>query len=230
MTTRPLLVDVCCCGGGCSVGYHRAGFDIVGVDVVPQHAYPFPMRVGDGLRALDEVIDTGTFDGRPVAAVHVSPPCKRFTALRHTDTGLHLFDPHPDMLTPTLERCAKLTIPWVIENVPGAPLPGAVTYCGSSFGLQVRRHRLFLSNVPLEPPPCDHASQPVVLGVYGNGGADAGRRGRGGGGGTKVARAEAARALGCDWTDHQPTLSQMIPPAYTEHVGAQLLAYLEAAA
>lgn len=214
--TRPRLLDLFCGGGGCSVGYHRAGFDVVGVDLMQQHAYPFEFHRGDAL--------TFPLDG--FDAVHASPPCKRFTVAGAVDRGttLKLFDPHDDLLTPTLERLGRLTVPWVVENVPGAPMPGAVVYCGSSFGLRVRRHRLFVSNRALSAPPCDHRGQGQPVGVYGNGGAWT--RTAPGGGGVKVAGADAALALGVDWTEHQPTLSQMIPPAYTEHIGRQIIAVL----
>lgn len=210
------LLDLFCGGGGCSVGYARAGFtEVVGVDLVRQHDYPFPFVLADAL--------TFPLDG--FDAVHASPPCKRFTALRHRDDRLHLFEPNGDQLSPMLERLAALPVPWVVENVPGAPMPaGSVRYCGSSFGLAVRRHRLFASNVTLEAPACRHDLQPRPIGVYGNGGAW--KRTAPGGGGTKVAGADAAAALGVDWTDRQPVLAQMIPPAYTEHVGRQLLAAL----
>ena len=215
MADRPVLLDLFCGGGGCAVGYHRAGFDVIGVDVVRQPEYPFRFVLADAL--------TYPLDG--FDAVHASPPCKRHTALAALDRARpHLFDPHPDCLGPTLARLAGLAVPWVVENVPGAPLPGAVTYCGSAFGLAVRRHRLFASSVELAAPACNHAAQGRPLGVYGTGGAWA--RTAPGGGGDKVSGADAARALGVDWTVRQATLSQMIPPAYTEHIGRQVLAAL----
>jgi len=221
---RPRIVDLYCNAGGCAVGYHRAGFDVVGIDIVPQPFFPFPFELRDALTFLAELIadpDHLGFD-----AVHASPPCKLWTVANrvHRANTATLFDPHPDMLGPTLELLADCPIPWVVENVPGAPMPNPVTYCGSSFGLRVRRHRLFSSNVPLTPPPCNHAAQGQPVGVYGNGGAWT--RTAPGGGGVKVAGKEAAAALGVDWTDHQPNLSQMIPPAYTEHIGEQILASL----
>lgn len=213
--TRPRLLDLYCCAGGASVGYARAGFDVRGVDHVAQPDYPYPFTLGNALRV--------DLDGVDVA--HASPPCKAHTPLRHTARP-GLFDPpHLDLIGPTRDRLIAAGIPYVIENVPGARavLLDPVCYCGSSFALPVRRHRWFESNVPLTAPPCDHASQPVVVGVYGSGGADAGRAARGGGGGVKVSGAAAAAALGIDWTTDQRRLSQAIPPAYTEHIGRQLL-------
>jgi DNA (cytosine-5)-methyltransferase 1 len=201
------------------MGYHLAGFDVVGVDLARQPHYPFELVRGDALAYLRQ-------HGHEFDAVHASPPCKNNTPLRHTRRFPTLFDPHPELIGPTLEGLQELQVPWVVENVPGAPLPEPVVLCGSMFGLQVRRHRLFASNVQLEQPPCRHEEQSVVLGVYGNGGADSGRAARGGGGGVKVAGPEAAAALGIDWTTHQPGLAQAIPPAYTRSIGLQLLATL----
>lgn len=214
------LLDLFCGVGGSATGYFRAGYDeIVGVDTVPQPEYPFSFELGDAL--------TYPLDG--FDAIHASPPCKRFTVAgakaRRAET---LFEPHPDLLTPTLERLGAVTVPWVVENVPGAPLRPDLLLCGSMFGLEVRRHRLFQSNAVLSQPACRHDEQPRVVGVYGDGGGDPNRARRGGGGGVKVAGAEAAAALGIDWTTRQRSLSQAIPPAYTEYVGAQLLAAVTA--
>lgn len=221
--TRPRLLDLFCGAGGCSVGYHRAGFDVVGIDINPQPSYPFEFHRTDALRVL------AMFDQRmrDFDAIHASPPCKLFTNARkvHAVNRPTLFEPHPDLLTPTREMLERIGLPFVIENVPGAPLRDPKVLCGSMFGLRVRRHRLFETNWPLEAPGCRHEEQGQVVGVYGNGGAWA--RTAPGGGGVKVAGAEAAEALGIDWTDRQPELAQAIPPAYTEMIGNQLMTYLQ---
>lgn len=214
------LLDLFCGAGGCSVGYARAGFDVVGVDLAPQPDYPFEFHRANALHY--------PLDGFDV--VHASPPCKVHTVLRHTATASGLFDAHTDLVGAVRDRLAAAGVPYIIENVPGAPLFAPAVYCGSSFGLAVRRHRLFETNWPLTAPPCNHAAQPVVVGVYGTGGADAGRAARGGGGGIKVSGRAAAAALGIDWTHDQRRLSQAIPPAYTQHIGAALLATLAAVA
>jgi DNA (cytosine-5)-methyltransferase 1 len=219
---RPRLLDLYCGGGGAAMGYHRAGFDVTGVDLVPQHAYPFTFVQGNA--------DTYPLDGYD--AVHASPPCKLWTGARANRDDLRLFEPHVDHLTPTLERLADLDIPWIVENVPGAPMPpDSVTYCGSSFALDVRRHRLFASNVTLTAPPCDHAAQPparfqsldwsrrkrglldATVGVHGSlqGGSDT----------LELRRS----AMGIDWLDNAQ-LTQAIPPAYTEHIGRQVIAHV----
>ena len=216
--SRPLLLDLFCGAGGAAVGYHRAGFDVVGVDIVMQHEYPFEFHQADAL--------TFPLDG--FDAVHASPPCKAHTVANrvHRARALHLFDPHPDLVGPIRDRLVEWGGPYVIENVPGAPLIDPVTYCGSSFALGVRRHRLFESNVPLVAPACRHDLQPNPVGVYGNGGAWT--RTAPGGGGVKVVGADAAVALGITHTTNQELLSQAIPPAYTEHLGRQIMAAIGA--
>lgn len=194
------------------MGWWLAGFDVVGVDSAPQPDYPFEFHRGNAL----------TYPLAGFDVVTGSPPCKLFTSLRHTAQKAGLFDAHTDCLTPTRERFISSGLPYVIENVPGAPLVDPVQCCGSVFGLAVRRHRLFESNLQIEGSGCDHKSQPVVLGVYGTGGADSGRAKRGGGGGVKVSGKAAADALGIDWTTDQTRLSQAIPPEYTRFIGGQI--------
>jgi DNA (cytosine-5)-methyltransferase 1 len=215
---RPRLVDLFCGGGGAAMGYYRAGFDVIGVDLVRQPDYPFPFVQADATRYPLAAAD----------AVHASPPCKAFTpAGNAARQEWRLFDVHTDLLTPTLERFAALSIPWIVENVEAAPMPAtSVRYCGSSFGLAVRRHRLFASNVDLVAPACEHDTTPryqsldwsarkagrlaAAVSVHGNlqGGTDT---------------LELRRwAMGIDWLDND-RLTQAIPPAYTEHIGAQVI-------
>jgi DNA (cytosine-5)-methyltransferase 1 len=213
------IVDLFCGAGGASVGYSKAFPDaeIVGVDVVRQHDYPFEFILADAM----------TFDVSGFDLIHASPPCKLWTVARKVAAAKTdvLFDPHPDLLTPTLARLRELSTPWVVENVPGAPLSPAVVLCGSMFGLRVRRHRLFATSFVVDPPRCRHDLQSDVVGVYGLGGAWT--RTAPGGGGRKVVGADAADALGITHTTRQSGLSQAIPPAYTEFLGRQLAARLD---
>jgi DNA (cytosine-5)-methyltransferase 1 len=197
--------------GGAAVGYHRAGFDVVGVDIAPQPHYPFEFWQKDALEVLvAEVPGYSRFD-----AIHASPPCKHFTK-----TGwAYKYDyhaNHDDLLTPCRGLLETTGLPWVIENVPGAPMRTDVMLCGSQFGLNVRRHRLFeFSDPPFQlMAPCVHPKHVVT--PLGNPNAARG------------SRKDWAEAMGIDWMT-APELCQAIPPAYTEWIGAQLLRHLELA-
>lgn len=212
MTDRPRLLDLFCGAGGAAIGYHRAGFDVTGVDIDPQPDYPYPFVQADAT--------TYPLDGYDV--IHASPPCHDHSSLR-ARTGLD----HGTgwMLADTIDRLSASGVPWVVENVDNASGPSGVyrvRLCGSSFGLAVRRHRWFWSNITLLVPPCDHKTQGTPLGLYGNGGG--GKQTRG----VKATRSQGWAAMGLD---HRSTswrgLVQSIPPAYTEHLGAQLLAAVE---
>lgn len=202
---RPLLLDLFCCQGGAAMGYHRAGFDVLGVDIAPQPRYPFSMIQADALEAL------AGWDLSRVAAIHASPPCKGFTRTGWSYYfGYH--ERHADLLTPTRLALKKTGLPWVIENVPGAPLRADLVLCGCGVGLpELERTRLFETSwraFELRHPCYKHA-KPVVSPR----------------GSThyKGEAADWARALGIDWMN-AAGLSQAIPPAYTEHIGAQLMA------
>jgi DNA (cytosine-5)-methyltransferase 1 len=224
----PRSLDLFCGGGGCAVGYARAGFAVTGADLHPQPHYPLP----DVIQADSTILLADEDFLRGFVLITGSPPCKLWTPLhkRVCDGGPTCT--HLDLLTPTLVRLDQLGLPYIVENVPGAPTGGraTVTLCGSMFdlgvdGARLKRHRQFVSNLPLSAPrPCTCRDGRPVVGVYGDGGASV--RTMPGGGGRKVARAKAATALGVDWTTHQPALAQMIPPAYTEHLGRQALAAL----
>lgn len=219
MQRRPILLDAACKAGGASVGYHRAGFQVVGCDVEPQPNYPFEFVLGDALdviRDLDWLID----------AYHGSPPCHDHTVLRSrsgTNGTGHLLAAFREVFEVTGK-------PWVIENVPGAPMRPDAVLCGESFGLRTVRHRWFESNVPLvgKTHPLDgsgHDARPSSrhlrptstrkrrsdfakdhnVTVTGN-----------------VGRWVGPPCLGIDWMTGDE-LSQAIPPAYTEHVGRQII-------
>lgn len=218
------LIDLFCGAGGCTVGYLRGGFtEAIGVDHVPMPEYPAEFVRGDALRVLEELIAGGSIAGRRLSdfdLIHASPPCKLFTPLNRRHRDARLFEPDANLITPTLELLAQQPVPWVVENVPGSPLPNAVTLCGSMFGLRVRRHRLFAASFVIPQLECRHVEQGPPVGVYGNGGAWT--RTAPGGGGVKVAGADAADALGIDWTINQAVLSQAIPPTYTTFIANAL--------
>jgi DNA (cytosine-5)-methyltransferase 1 len=211
-----------CGAGGASMGYHRAFPDahIVGVDHVDQPNYPFEFVKGDV--ALFEWEDIAQFD-----LIHASPPCHDFTSAggkrRNRDGGYGT----GWLLWHTIDLLAGLDVPVVVENVVGAPMPktNTIRLCGSSFGLDLRRHRLFWSNKPLAAPPCDHAWQKPrfpslrnnirkegrlspVVGVHGHAQYPGDF-------------AERCRAMEIDWMTLDE-LNESIPPAFTEWIGKAL--------
>lgn len=221
------LLDLFCGAGGAAVGYHRAGFDVVGVDIAPQPHYPFEFHQADAM--------TWPLDGYD--AIHASPPCQAFTQMSARWRGKGgKADEHVNLLTPTLERFAELTVPWVVENVPGARrlMDPMLILHGGMFGLGVHRPRLFASNVILLNIQAAATVSPI--GVYGKPDGRTTYRYRNNGNykGKSLIRAwksldEGAEAMGIDWMD-VAGMREAIPPAYTEHIGRQLLEHLERAA
>lgn len=226
MTLR--LLDLFCGGGMAADGYASVGFDVDGVDLHPQPHYPYPFRLANALDVLESDIPED-YD-----VIHASPPCQLFTAAKHLrDAQGSQSKETVDLLTPTLEL---LRWRWsnkvrVIENVERAKslMPGAARMCGSSFHLQVQRHRLFLSNVPLRASKCAHkrfpldpvTGKPRPWGVYRVKGDSIPSGGR-----TALTVEHGREVMGV----HRPlpwdTLKEGFPPAYTAHVGADLLSNL----
>jgi DNA (cytosine-5)-methyltransferase 1 len=201
------------------MGYHRAGFDVVGVDIKPQPHYPFKFIQADALSLDLEFL-------RQFDAIHASPPCQAYCALRHllTDDGQLFPRTYPDLVVKTRDLLVASGKPYVIENVPKAPLINPIMLCGSSFGLKVRRHRLFETPISLSSLSCNHKEQGRPIDVSGTGGRRINRRPDDHGGNTNKPRnlAEAQGAIGIDWMKRYE-LSQAIPPAYTEFIGAELM-------
>lgn len=218
MSDRPRLLDLFCGAGGAAVGYHRAGLDVIGVDIRPQPNYPFEFVQADALSALESLI-ADAFLPFGFAAIHASPPCPRYIR-----GGLADREKHPDLLPAVRELLEQTGLPWVIENVPGAPMRPDAVLCGSMFGLAVRRHRWFeLSwGEPLLTLSCDH-SRPVA-GVYGNAHGKAGAWP-----GMLPSDLETwSQAMGIDWMT-TAELADAIPPAFTEFIGARLLEHVRSA-
>ena len=205
--SKPLLLDLFCGAGGAAMGYSRAGFEVVGVDHKPQPNYPFEFILADAM----------TFPLEGFGVIHASPPCQRYS--RRTFNK----EQHPDLIVPLRDRLQGQV--WVIENVPGAPLHEPVQLCGSSFGLRVRRHRLFESSPKLTfAPPCSHDWQDIdpifdrydhyhwyksgIVAVFGSGGWKG--------------NAHWPSAMGIDWM-RPSEIIEAIPPAYTEYIGKQLI-------
>lgn len=145
---RPKLLNLCCCAGASCHGYERAGFEVWGVDIDPQPRYVNPARFIQA-DALDVLDDTGFVEG--FAAVHASPPCQAHSKLNAYNQKRE----YPQLIAPIRDRLARYSMPYVIENVPGAPLRNTIMLCGYMFpGLMVQRHRLFeFGRCHVDPPP-----------------------------------------------------------------------------
>jgi DNA (cytosine-5)-methyltransferase 1 len=243
---RPRLLDTFCCEGGASVGYDRAGFDVTGVDLFKhvnakgkrvgfsQKRYPFPSIQADAVQYIRD-------HGHEYDVIAASPPCQRHSA------GTRALDreEYPDLIGPTREALIATGRPYVIENVPEAPLLDPIELCGCMFGLgaldddglplRLERPRRFESSIPLVAPgPHVHDSSVWVAGSYG--GARARKPGQ-----TPAQHRHAAkyerhggyvpprhiqqRLLGIDWMT-TGGMHQSLPPVYTEWIGLQLRAWL----
>jgi DNA (cytosine-5)-methyltransferase 1 len=220
----PILLDLFAGAGGAALGYYNAGFDVYGVDINPQPHFPWPARFiqADAM----EVLETGKVSGLPIEgfdAIHASPPCQSYSrAMKHLTEG------YPELLEPVLAHFRKLDIPWVIENVMGAPLPDkptldgdeGVLLCGMMFGQQIHRHRLFQSSFPILLPPSPHRCREDVV-VMNPHNAGARRKWRELlGPGIPIERTWREE-MGVWWMDaHEGRES--IPPTFTEHIGHYL--------
>ena len=201
---KPKLLDLFCGAGGAAMGYHRAGFEVVGVDIKPQPHYPFEFHQADALTYPLEGFD----------AYHASPPCQGYSVL-------NINNGHLKLIVETRNLLQSTNKPYAIENVEGAKkeMINPLMLCGTMFGLKVRRHRLFETNPVIYFPPmscCHHAKvapkgySPVGSQLWYICGHTAGNRG-------------AKEAMNCDWMKGSDEVSQAIPPAYTEYIGKYLM-------
>jgi len=212
------LLDLFSGAGGAGMGYHLAGFEVVGVDLAPQPNYPFEFIQADALTLDRDFLER--FD-----AVQASPPCQSYSDLAHRNGNGHLW---PRLVEPTRALLNSLDVPWIIENVEGARLISPIVLCGTMFpGLRVIRHRLFESNVVLIEPA--HGRHPLVFthdkrkAHYGRMDQDTSYVQVTGGGNCTVANARAAMDI--DWMTKNE-LNEAIPPAYTRFIGSQVLGVL----
>jgi len=200
------LLDLFCGAGGAAMGYHRAGFDeIVGVDIKPQPRYPFTFVQGDALEYCSA-------HGREFDAIHASPPCQAYSEATPMEARKH----HPKLIAATRQVLAAIGKPFVIENVENARADMRLTMmlCGTMFGLNLWRHRYFEIEpfrLFMSPASCNHAKFPVVV-------SGKSRKAR-------VGIADRRTAMNIEWMSNAE-ITEAIPPAYTEYIGRQLLAYL----
>jgi DNA (cytosine-5)-methyltransferase 1 len=212
------LLDLFCGAGGAGMGYHRAGFDVTGVDIAPQPRYPFTFIQGDALEYV-------CAHWQEYEVIHASPPCQRYSRITRVENR----DNHPDLLEPTRKLLEIIGLPYVMENVELAPINTAIMLCGSMFGLKVYRHRLFESNKLLfQPSHIPHRDNTPRAGM---GISDKGYISITSGGVRNLPAewspaAYKNMAMGIDWMT-QAELTESIPPAYTEYIGKQLIRFVE---
>lgn len=218
---KPKLLDLFCGAGGAGYGYHLAGFEVTGVDITPQPNYPFRFIQAD---ALDFPVDG--FD-----AVHASPPCQKYSTLskRFRTDRLHTY---PDLIEPARQKLEVSGLPYVIENVSGAPLEAPVLLCGSQFGLTtywpgvgkagLQRHRNFELHGFTAPGAGKHDHDYYAIPVYGYTNTNGTVIFKGKGFHGESFRDLRRMIMGIDWMEHEE-LNEAIPPAYTKHIGKYLI-------
>lgn len=209
---RPKLLDLYCGVGGAGWGYHLAGFEVTGIDLEDQPHYPCRFIQADAIEFMLKY-------GWEYDLIHASPPCQAYTVGLNWDTSQK--SKHPDLLAPTRAALRSIGVPYVIENVPGAPMYDPITLCGVMFGLYVIRHRRFESNLPLPQP--EHVAHRGTV----KGGQYLSIAGHGGDSVTRALH-HWRDALEIPWGQTHQELANAIPPRYTEWVGQRALELLTA--
>jgi DNA (cytosine-5)-methyltransferase 1 len=210
---KPRALDLFCGAGGASMGLHRAGFDVMGVDINPMPRYPFLFLKADAMCArIDEL---GWFD-----FVWASPPCQKFSPLARREDLSH----YPDLIDPVRAKLIQAGIPYVIENVPSAPIRKDLMLCGAMFGLRSYRHRHFECSFPVDQP--EHHKHLIRVNRRGEN-----RKEHWANGGFLTITGDVGtycgpEAMGIDWMSGDE-MSEAIPPAYAEFIGRAAIAHIQ---
>lgn len=215
-------LDLFCCAGGATKGLQRAGFHVTGVDIKRQPRYCGDAFVqGD---ALNPPFDLSGFD-----FIWASPPCQHYSisALPQRQAGKE----YPDLVAPTRALLKAAGVPFVIENVVGAPIRADIILDGTMFpGLKVVRERWFeCEGIPYTMTAPSAAFRGICIkgGFYSVTGHDGSSRLRKAGGPKNSVRAWKD-AMGIDWMNRDE-LTQAIPPAYSEFIGRAAIAQIQQA-
>lgn len=229
---RPRILDLCCGAGAVSVGYHRAGFEVTGVDIEPQPRYPYRFIQADALLVMDALASLGWFaasDSTPIIAedfdaYHCSAPCQLWST--STLSQRRRGKVYPDLITPMRPLLKATGKPWAMENVPQAPLRPDLELCGCMFGLELdgvgqlqRLRQVELSWHP-EPARFPHWHHVPAISICGHGTPAWQRRLTG-----HVPVASWREVMGVGWMNREE-LTEAIPPVYAQYVGYLLMARL----
>lgn len=211
--TQPKGLDLFCGGGGASMGYHRAGFEMTGVDIALQKNYPFTFIQGDALEYVKEY-------GHEYDFIAASPPCQAYSwaTQRWVNEGRE----YVNLIPPVRDILETLNRPYIIENVRNAPLITPIELEGTMFPeLRVFKARRFESNMHLTPPSEKFRLNARIgfedtdfVTVAGHGGDGTGRY------------AAWCDAMQIYWMTTKEELKEAIPPHYTHWLGAQVMEHL----
>ena len=202
-------LDLFCGAGGASMGLYRAGFDVIGIDLIAQPNYPFTFVRADALEPPFDLNKSFDF-------IWASPPCQAYSVASQTQRNIGVL--YPDLISPVRALLIASGVPWVIENVPGAPIRGDISICGCQIGLKLRR-RLYFETSWNEfdlSEPCQHDG-PVVS-VVGHGSPSWVRQSLG----FNPSIHDYREAMGIYWMNRKE-LSLAVPPAYSEYIGRRAI-------
>jgi len=197
-------LDLCCSAGGASMGLHRAGFDVTGIDIKPQKRYPFRFIQGDALNLPVRLQD---FD-----LIWASPHCQEYSRTRLMNPERKRF---PEQIPQFREMLVSAGVPYIIENVPGAPLLNPIKLNGAMFGLPLYRERHFECSFFVLTPNIKHPRGMTVKGIFPVICGDGSIKSR-----DTIKRWK--ESLGIDWMVRHE-LAQAIPPAYSEYLARQAI-------
>ncbi len=206
------LLDLFCGVGGALVGYYQAGFEVFGVDLKHGKRYPYTYLRADVLDVLRDEEYLQQFD-----VIHASPPCQTHSITKHLRNAQGKSTSKVDLIPETRAALIATGKPYIIENVMGSPLIDPIMLCGSAFGLKVRRHRIFESNLKLQGTICNHKEQGRPVGIYGSLRDEIPKGGK-----TAESIDEARQAMDMPWAIWSE-LVEAIPPAYTKYLGEQIV-------
>lgn len=213
---RRKLADLGSGAGGSAWGYHLAGFDVTGVDIVPQPRFPVILPYVKFVQA--DAVEFLREHGHEFDAFACSPPCQPYSRMSGCRPGLA--STYPELIVPWRDALLEQDKPFIMENVKGAPLRSPVMLCTAAFGRETYRHRFFESNIPLEVPPDPPHLVPASRAGHWEPGTYISIAGH------FSPVSKGREAMGIEWMRREE-LKEAVPPCFTEFLGKQLLQWLD---